>query len=131
MYEECKTVLLSTMLCCVCINVLRAPKVIAGPKPSREEIVFYPHHESIFDLEFCVQLRCHLCLLIWKCLYKWDAETQRVGIPPESMPDRNLSTKYYLQIWIPERQLFLVHFHAGNDCFASLRLLSPSCMLDG
>ena len=106
------------MLCAVCLKILIAPKQIAGPKATIDERVYYDHHRSFTALEHSARNHCHSCTLVEKAL---NDDLKKHKRPSEDEPLR-----YWIEHWIPARQMFLLHFLVGDKWHGSLRILSPS-----
>lgn len=112
------------MLCAICRNAFRAPRVIVGPETPDGHRVYYDHQPSFLDLRRSAQLMCHLCTLIHKVL-QLEGKAQE-GLDLNGDRSVRLPIRYWIEHWIPERHFFLVHFRLGDCCSAALRLLSPS-----
>lgn len=110
------------MLCLVCQNVVKAPKIIAEETTAKNKRVYYNHHASVLDLENAIKQKCHLCVLIKK---SFDDELNHGRIPMDGGK---------LQYWLecPDRSRkepkFVLNLRLDNQYSGTLRILSPSRM---
>ena len=106
------------MLCVLCQNVMKAPKIVAAEKAPEDNRVYYNHHASVLELENSAKQKCHLCVLIRKCFCD------------EYGCESFLMISGRLQYWFEELDVrhgrFRLRFCLGSQYFGSLKILSPS-----
>lgn len=110
------------MLCLVCQDVMKAPKVIADETTAEDKRVYYNHHASILELENAIKQKCHLCVLIKK---SFGDELKHESIP---MASGRLQYWFECPDRLREVQKFVLNLCLNNQYFGTLHILSPSRM---